>query len=104
MKEILKSKVSLYVCALLFSFLYVNIASAAFVDPAVTQLCNAIAIFQGNVAKSMAAFAVIALGVMLFLGKITWGTVFAIGLGLFAIFGSITIVGALTGGFTCATA
>ena len=55
-------------------------------------LCNVIALLQGNIARGIAAGGVIFLGFSLFLGKISWGSALALGLGLGAIFGAQQIV------------
>ena len=63
-----------------------------------TVLCNALAIVQGGVGKSIAAFAIIFVGVSLFLGKVSWGVAIATALGIGAIFGASSIVEGLGGG------
>ena len=61
-------------------------------------LCNIIVLLQGNIARGIAAGGVIFLGFSLFLGKISWGTALALGLGLGAIFGAQQIVNLASGG------
>ncbi len=56
-------------------------------------ICNIVAALQGPVARGVAAFGIIFLGFSLFLGKISWGTALALGIGLGAIFGAEAIVG-----------
>ena len=68
-------------------------------------LCNAYGLFNGPIGRSLAIFAVVALGVAFFLGKVSWGTAIAIALGIGAMFGAPTIVSTITGGTvgtTCA--
>ncbi len=66
-------------------------------------LCTAINLFTGNIGKMLAIFALIALGVSFFMGKISWGTVLAVAFGMACIFGGSTIVNKLAGGgMTCA--
>jgi type IV secretory pathway VirB2 component (pilin) len=60
-------------------------------------LCNVIIILQGNIARGIAAGGVIFLGFSLFLGKISWGTAMALGIGLGAIFGAQQIVNMASG-------
>ena len=60
-------------------------------------LCNALGFFTGNLGKTLALFALIALGVSFFLGKISWGTVLAVAFGIACIFGGSAIVNALSG-------
>ena len=61
-------------------------------------LCNMIILLQGNIARGIAAGGVIFLGFSLFLGKISWGTAMALGIGLGAIFGAQEIVNMASGG------
>jgi len=63
-----------------------------------TILCNALSIVQGGVGRSIAAFAIIFIGISLFLGKVSWGVAIATVLGIGAIFGASTIVSGLGGG------
>jgi type IV secretion system protein VirB2 len=60
-------------------------------------LCNVLDLLQGNVARSVAAAGIIFLGFSLFLGKVSWGTALAIGIGIGAIFGAKDIVDLLAG-------
>lgn len=60
-------------------------------------LCNAYSLFNGPIGKAFAIFAIVALGVLFFLGKVNWGTAIAIALGIGAIFGAPALVGMLTG-------
>lgn len=61
-------------------------------------LCGGYAIFDSSIGKMLAVFAIVALGVGLFMGKVTWGLVFAVALGIGAMFGAPKIVTAITGG------
>jgi type IV secretory pathway VirB2 component (pilin) len=63
-----------------------------------TILCGGYSLFRGPMGKALAVFAIVALGVGLFMGKITWGLVFAVALGIGAIFGAPKIVSVVTGG------
>jgi len=67
-------------------------------------LCNALLIVQGGVGRSIAAFAIIFIGISLFLGKVSWGVAIATVLGIGAIFGASTIVEGLGGGGANCTA
>ena len=60
-------------------------------------VCNIITELQGPVARGVAAFGIIFLGFSLFLGKISWGVALALGIGVAAIFGAESIVGAMLG-------
>lgn len=64
-------------------------------------LCNAYAVFGGPLGQALAIFAIVALGVGLFMGKITWGLVFAVALGIGAIFGAPKIATFITGDDVC---
>jgi len=62
------------------------------VDAVDTTICSIIEVLQGNIARGVAAFGIIFLGFSLFLGKISWGTALALGIGIGAIFGAKDIV------------
>lgn len=64
----------------------------------VTVMCNALGIITGGTGKTLAAFAVVSLGIGFFLGKVAWGLMLAVALGIAALFGAPTIVNALSGG------
>ena len=72
--------------------------SGSDVSSADGAMCNAYGIFKGPLGKTFAVFAIVALGVGFFLGKVSWGTAIAIALGIGAIFGAPTLVTTLTGG------
>ena len=79
---------------ILIPFALSNIASAGtFTD----SLCKGYGVFNGPLGKMMAVFAIVALGVGLFLGKITWGLVIAVAMGIAAIFGAPKLVEFMTG-------
>lgn len=82
------------------------LASAATNISMTDMLCGGYRVFNSSVGKMLAVFAIVALGVGLFMGKITWGLVFAVALGIGAIFGAPKIVQLVTGdsGALCATA
>jgi len=79
-----------------FSFI---VREQVFAGPAMTDaMCNGYKIFNGPVGKMAAVFAIVALGIGLFMGKITWGLVIAVALGIGAIFGAPKLVAVMTGG------
>ncbi len=86
---------------LLFAFFVLFFACSKFAIAAEVTfesvLCSAYGLFNGTIGKVFALFALIALGVSFFLGKVSWGTVIAIALGIGAIFGGTAIVNALSG-------
>lgn len=64
----------------------------------VTTMCNAMQLVTGNAGKAFAAFAIISLGIGFFTGKISWGLMIGVSMGIAAMFGAPTIVAALSGG------
>ena len=63
-------------------------------------ICNIVGELQGPVARGIAAFAIILLGFSLFLGKISWGTALALGIGIGAVFGAEQLVQLISGSET----
>jgi type IV secretory pathway VirB2 component (pilin) len=63
-----------------------------------TVLCNAYSVFNGQWGKIFALFALVALAISFFLGKISWGTVLSVAMGVALIFGGNAIVNLLVGG------
>jgi type IV secretion system protein VirB2 len=84
----------------MFSLLSLSAFAAAGNDAADMEaiLCNAYGIFNGPIGRTFAVFAIVALGVGFFLGKVSWGTAIAIALGIGAIFGAPAMVGLLLNG------
>ena len=60
-------------------------------------ICNIVKYLQGPIVRGVAAFAVIFLGFSLFLGKITWGTALALGIGVACVFGAEQIIAVMAG-------
>ena len=76
----------------------VTSVSASADDNALTRvLCNVMKIVTGNAGKTFAAFAIISAGIGFFTGKLQWGLLIALTLGIAAIFGAPKIVSAITG-------
>ncbi len=63
----------------------------------VTTMCKAMQLVTGNAGKAFAAFAIISMGIGFFTGKISWGLMIGLALGIAAMFGAPTIVSALSG-------
>lgn len=63
----------------------------------VGTMCNALKLVTGNAGKAFAAFAIISLGIGFFTGKVSWGLMIGVAMGIAAMFGAPTIVSALTG-------
>ena len=108
MKKIVKNFAKLL--ALCFLSLVVSQSSAfatkttSFNDnPMARVLCNVYKIVTGNVGKTFCAFAIVAAGVGFFTGKLNWGLLIALVLGISAIFGAPKIISAITGtsGLAC---
>ena len=89
---------TLWCISLIFFSFIVREHSFAAETTMTTAMCNGYKIFNGPVGKMSAVFAIVALGVGLFMGKITWGLVIAVALGIGAIFGAPKLVAVMTGG------
>ena len=93
--QAMQNKALWFISLIFFSFIVrEQVFAAAMTD----SLCNGYKIFNGPVGKMAAVFAIVALGVGLFMGKITWGLVIAVALGIGAIFGAPKLVAVMTGG------
>ncbi len=57
-----------------------------------TVLCRFVEILSGDVAKGIATVGIIFLGIAAFFGKLNWGLVVTIALGVMFIFGAGTII------------
>ena len=94
--QAMQNKALWFISLIFFSFI---IREHSFAGTAMTDaMCNAYKIFNGPLGKMVAVFSIVALGVSLFMGKITWGLVVAVALGIGAIFGAPKMVAAMTGG------
>lgn len=60
-------------------------------------MCNAMKLVTGNAGKAFAAFAIISLGIGFFTGKISWGLMIGVSMGIAAMFGAPSVVSALSG-------
>jgi len=65
-------------------------------NPLSRVLCNVFLIATGNAGKTFCAFAIVAAGVGFFTGKLNWGLLIALVLGISAIFGAPKIISAIT--------
>ena len=63
----------------------------------VDTMCNALKLVTGNAGKAFAAFAIISLGIGFFTGKVSWGLMIGVAMGIAAMFGAPTIVAVLSG-------
>lgn len=66
-------------------------------------LCNVLVFVTGTVGKTLASFIIIGVGLGFFTGKVSWGLLIGVTLGISAMFGAPAIIGALTGEFTITT-
>ena len=66
-------------------------------NPLSRVLCNVYKITTGNAGKTFCAFAIVAAGVGFFTGKLNWGLLIALVLGISAVFGATKIISAITG-------
>ncbi len=60
-------------------------------------ICNALKIVNGSAGKTFAAFAIIAVGIGFFSGKVSWGLMIGVAAGIAAMFGAPSIVAAISG-------
>ncbi len=95
-KHYLKKLLSL-LTAILIIFSFTILDSFAAGDAFLTQICNASNIVTGNGGKAFAAFAVIAVGIGFFSGKVSWGLLIGVSMGVGSIFGAPSIVAAISG-------
>lgn len=63
----------------------------------VDSMCNVLKIVVGPGGKAFAAFAVISVGIGFFTGKVSWGLMIGVAMGIAAIFGAPSIVAAISG-------
>ena len=81
-----------------FAQLSISEVSANPTSNALTRvMCNALRIVQGSAGKTFAAFAIIAVGIGFFSGKVSWGLMIGVAAGIAAMFGAPTIVAAISG-------
>jgi type IV secretory pathway VirB2 component (pilin) len=66
-------------------------------DAFVSEICNAINIVSGPAGKVFAAFAIVSVGIGFFTGKVSWGLLVGVSVGIATMFGAPSIVSAITG-------
>ena len=74
-----------------------NVTSSTSDNAFVNVTCRVMKIATGPAGKTIGAIAIISTGIGFFFGKTSWGLLITVGLGIGAIFGSASIVGAITG-------
>lgn len=80
---------------LLFIIFFSSDASASSAIDSV--MCNASNIVTGPAGKAFASFAVISVGIGFFTGRISWGLMIGVAMGIATIYGAPTVVSSLTG-------
>ena len=61
------------------------------------SICNALRVVTGSAGKTFAAFAIIAVGIGFFSGKVSWGLMIGVAVGIAAMFGAPSVVAAISG-------
>ena len=61
-------------------------------------LCNVLNFVTGGIGKTIASFIIIGVGLGFFTGKVSWGVLIGVTLGISAMFGAPAIIRAITGG------
>lgn len=79
------------------AFAQSTVSSTANSNILVDTMCNVMELVTGNAGKAFAAFAIISIGIGFFMGKISWGLMIGVAMGIAAMFGAPTIVSAITG-------
>ena len=81
----------------LFTVLMMS-ASFASEDDAMTKvLCNVYVFITGGIGKTICSFVIIGVGIGFFTGKVSWGTLIGVALGIASLFGGPSIMKAVTG-------
>lgn len=65
-----------------------------------TVLCNVLKFVTGTIGKTLASFIIIGVGLGFFTGKVSWGLLIGVTLGISAMFGAPAIIRAVTGDTT----
>lgn len=80
----------------LFTVLMMS-ASFASEDDAMTKvLCNVYVFITGGIGKTICSFVIIGVGIGFFTGKVSWGTLIGVALGIASLFGGPSIMKAVT--------
>ena len=85
----------------LFTVLFVGVAYAAdaptVTDPMEATLCNIYIFITGGIGKTICAFTIIGVGIGFFTGKVSWGVLIGVALGIAALFAGPAIMQAIAG-------
>ena len=82
----------------LFTLVLVSISHAATTDAMTQTLCNVYQFITGGVGKAICSFVIVGVGIGFFTGKVSWGTLIGVTLGIASLFGGPSIMAAITGG------
>ena len=82
----------------LFTVSFVGVAYADPTDPMQATLCNIYIFITGGIGKTICAFTIIGVGIGFFTGKVSWGVLIGVALGIASLFGGPAIMQAVTGG------
>lgn len=82
----------------LFTVLMMSASFASDEDDAMTKvLCNVYVFITGGIGKTICSFVIIGVGIGFFTGKVSWGTLIGVALGIASLFGGPSIMKAVTG-------
>ena len=84
----------------LFTALMVGVSHASTTgdeDAMTTILCNVYVFITGGIGKTICSFVIIGVGIGFFTGKVSWGTLIGVALGIASLFGGPSIMAAVTG-------
>lgn len=86
-------------CLCLFTALLLGnaFASATTGNPMIDVLCNIFLFITGGVGQAICAFVIIGVGIGFFTGKVSWGVLIGVALGIASLFGGPAIMEAITG-------
>jgi type IV secretory pathway VirB2 component (pilin) len=85
-----------FLAAILTIFLFKIPESFAASDAFLSEVCNASNIATGTAGKVIAAFAIVAVGIGFFSGKVSWGLLIGVSAGVGLMFGAPSIVSAIS--------
>jgi len=88
----MSSKKHLWVIIMMLIILTPSLANASLMGDVKGLMCSIVKLVNGTIARTMATFGIVFMGVGAFFGKLTWGTVLIITFSVMIIFGSATIV------------
>ena len=66
-------------------------------DAMTIVLCNVYVFITGGIGKTICSFVIIGVGIGFFTGKVSWGTLIGVALGIASLFGGPSIMAAVTG-------